>query len=202
MHLSQKTRDILFWLIFLANMGGAIYGFTLFYGQQLLSTPLPLWPFTPDCPLFALLFALSMLVVRSGMKGAFATLFNYLTFAGALKYGFWTVFVLTYYRPFYTVTPMQTALSTMLAVSHVFLFFEAFLLASYVRPKPWHLAALLGFFLLSDWSDYVWLTYPPVPEYALQLLFPLTVAMSLVAVIGGYLILRRAKRPLLPILQA
>jgi uncharacterized membrane protein YpjA len=199
MQLSKRASNLLFWALVIGNLLGALYGFTLFYGGQLLSSPAWLWPFIPDCPLFSLLFAFSLLLVRYA-PGRF-NLFNFLTFAGCIKYGFWTVFVLTYYKPFYAYSPFTTTMSTMLAASHIFLFFEAFLLASYVRPKAWHLGAVLGFFLLSDWSDYVWMTLPPVPQSALALLFPLTVAMSLFAAIGGYFILRRAERPLLPLLE-
>ncbi|MFA6035413.1 MAG: DUF1405 domain-containing protein [Candidatus Micrarchaeia archaeon] len=198
--LSPRIRNLLFWVLVLGNLLGALYGFTLFYGAQMLASPAWQWPFIPDCPLFSLLFAISMLLLYTGVRGRLATLFNFLTFVGCVKYGFWTVFVLTYYRPFYTDTTAQLFLSTLLLVSHIVLFFQAFLLASYVRPKPWHLAAVLGFMLLSDLSDYSWLTHPWLPGESLALLFPLTVAMSIIASIGGYFILRRAERPLLPLL--
>jgi len=197
--MDRKLRDSLFWLLFLANLGGALYGFIFYYGPVLLSAPPSLLIFIPDCPLFALLFALSMLAVRYA-PGRF-NLFNFLTFAGCLKYGFWTVFVLTFFKSFYAPTPEDVPLAAMLVVSHIFLFFEAFLLASYVRPKLWHVLAVLSFMLLSDSVDYLLGAHPPIPSGSLPLMFQLTVAMSLVAVLGGYLILRRAERPLLPLLE-
>jgi len=190
----------LFWPVFAANMIGAFYGFFFFYPSQLLSSPLYLWPFIPDCPLFALLFAISMILVRTGARHGLAHLFNFLVFAGSLKYGFWTVFVLVSYPEFYASTALGAFLSTALTLAHIGLFFEAFLLASYVRPRLWHVAAVLLFLLLSDYADYVWLTHPPIPSYALRLLFPLTIAMTLFFTLAGYWVMRNARRPLLPIL--
>jgi len=201
MNLGPRTRSFLFWLIFILNVLGALYGFIFFYWQQLLTTPLHLLIFTPDCPLFALFFAISMLLVRYGVKNEFAQLFNFLTFAGALKYGFWTVFVLMAYPEFYYATSLQAVLSTLLLLGHVGLFFEAFLLPSLVRVKAWHLVPVLGFMLLNEYSDYVLLTHPLVPYYALPFLFILTAGASLLFTLGGYWILKTAKRPLLPILS-
>jgi uncharacterized membrane protein YpjA len=200
MHLGPRLRSFLFWAIFAGNLLGALYGFLFFYWQQLLATPLPFIIFIPDCPLFALLFAISMLLVRYA-PGRFG-LFNFLTFAGMLKYGFWTVWVLTIYRPFYASTPDAAFMSTLLLAGHVLLFFEAFLLASLVRVQPIHVAPILGFMLLSDFMDYFAGLHPTMPSSSLPEMFVLTVAMSLVSVLGGYIILRRAERPLLPILSA
>ncbi|VVC03177.1 Uncharacterised protein [Candidatus Burarchaeum australiense] len=199
MKLTAPVRNALFWLIFLLNVGGFIYGTFFFYPAQLAQTPLYLLLFVPDCPLFSLLFALSMLLVRFAPRRF--DLFNFLTFAGCLKYGFWTVFVLTAYPEFYYPVGLGALLSAlMLILAHMGMFFESFLLASFVRVKPWHLVPVLGFFLLSDYSDYVLLTYPAAPTYALPLLFPLTVLMSIFFTLGGYLILRGAKRPLVRLL--
>lgn len=200
MHLGPKWRNFLFWAIFAGNFLGALYGFFFFYWQQLLTTPLHLIIFVPDCPLFALFFAISMLLVRTRVDAEWAHLFNFLTFAGLLKYGFWTVWVLTNYHAYYAQSPEQAVLSTMLLIAHVFMFFEAFLLPSLVRVHPLQIAPVLGFMLLSDFLDYFGGLHPAMPDSSLPFMFTFTVAMSLVAVLGGYIVLRRAERPALPIL--
>ena len=60
---------------------------------------------------------------------------------------------------------------------------------------------VLGFMLLSDYADYVLLTHPPVPQYALPLLFPLTIAMSIFFTLAGYRVLRNAKRSLISLVE-
>jgi len=194
MSLSPSTRNLLFWALFLANLLGFLWGVLVFYPEQLAQTSPLLLVFVPDCPLAALLFAAALILVRFA-PGRF-NLFNFLAFAFCLKYGFWTVFVLNSYFGDYSPTPFAALTSIFLILSHIFIFFEAFLLASLVRVKPWHIVPVLAFFLLSDYSDYVWLTHPSVPPSALQLLFPLTVAMCIFFTLAGYWVLRNAKRPL------
>ncbi len=194
MSLSPSTRNLLFWALFLANLGGFLWGVLFFYPEQLAQTSPLLLLFVPDCPLAALLFAAALLLVRFA-PGRFG-LFNFLTFTFCLKYGFWTVFVLGAYFADYSPTSFAALMSVLLILSHIFIFFEAFLLASLVRVKTWHIMPVLGFMLLSDYSDYVWLTHPSVPPSALPLLFPLTVAMSIFFTLASYWVLRNAKRPL------
>ena len=199
MHLSPAVRNMLFWLLVWVNALGFLWGVLAFYPEQLAQTYPLLLPFVPDCPLAALLFAAALLFVRFA-PGRF-NLFNFLAFTFSLKYGFWTVFVLTSYVEFYYSTPFLAAVNTFLLISHVWLFFQAFLLASLVRVKRWYLAPVLGFMLLSDYADYVLLTHPPVPQYALPLLFPLTIAMSIFFTLAGYRVLRNAKRSLISLVE-
>ncbi|MDO8339715.1 MAG: DUF1405 domain-containing protein [Candidatus Burarchaeum sp.] len=196
--LSPAARNLLFWALFWVNVLGFLWGTFFFYPEQLAQTSPLLLLFVPDCPLAALLFAAALLLVRFA-PGRY-DLFNFLAFVVSLKYGFWTVFVLTAYPEFYSATPLQALMSDALIVAHVWLFFQAFLLASLVRVKHRYLVPVLGLMLLSDYSDYVWLTHPSAPDYALPLLFPFTVAMSVFFTLAGYWVLRKAKRPLLPLL--
>jgi uncharacterized membrane protein YpjA len=91
------------WLLLLiaANLIGAAYGFVFFYGPSLWQTAFTqpwLLPFIPDCPLFTLLVAIAFVGVYTKTE---SKALNFLALAGALKYGFWTVFVLLFYGGFY-----------------------------------------------------------------------------------------------------
>lgn len=166
------------WLLPLiaANLAGAAYGFVFFYGPALwqsLETPW-LLPFIPDCPLFTLLLALALVGVytRSESKAL-----NFLALAGALKYGFWTVFVLLLYGGFYF--RQDAWLYTLLFWAHVGLFLQAFLLAGKSDNRLKVALPVLGFLWLSDLADYLWLSHPPLPAEGPALMFPASLAMSL-----------------------
>ncbi|MEM3030861.1 MAG: DUF1405 domain-containing protein [Candidatus Micrarchaeia archaeon] len=196
----MNGHEILFWLVFVANLAGAGWGFIYFYGDQLAATPFWLWPFVPDCPLYALLFAIGMLVART-MRGVLADFFLFFTFAGSLKYGFWTVFVLTAFAPWY-FAPQTAVMYAVLFVSHVGLFGEALLLLpGLFRVRAWFLPAVLGWFLLHDYSDYFLNTHPPLPHEALGFVLVVTVGMSVAFALAAHAIAKEAKRPALPLLR-
>lgn len=193
------VRRILFWFIVLANMVGSVYGFVFFYGEQFLATSPLLWVFVADCPLYALLFGLAFLFRGEAKPGTLKAWFGevpdlsllwFVAFVGAMKYGFWTVFVLSAYSGFY-FTPELSLLYSVLFISHLFMLFETMLLVGKIRVKDWFLFAGAGWFLLNDLSDYLLGTHPPLPESALGFMFPATVGMTLVFSMLGYLILTR-----------
>ncbi len=175
--LSKKifsSKPILIFLI-LANFLGAVYGFIIYYGQQFMQTPLHLWLFVPDCPLFSFLMALSFFLILIKKESSFVFFF---TLVGSLKYGFWVVFVLLFYNSFY-FTPKFFVVPLFLLISHAFLFFESFLLIKKIRFKLFYLILVLVFFLANDFSDYFFNTHPPVPLNELNFLFYFTVGSSL-----------------------
>jgi uncharacterized membrane protein YpjA len=191
---------ILFWFIVLANLGGFIYGTFFFYSGQFLSTNPLLWIFVPDCPLAALLIGLAFLSRCGSPNLSFLHPFSrgksydlswfwFLAFVMAMKYGFWTVFVLATYSSFY-FTPSSSLLYSILFASHIFLFFETFLLVGKIRPKRWFLVPSLGFLLLNDLSDYLLGTHPPLPEASLGFMFPATIFMTLAFTGLSYHVLR------------
>jgi len=199
--LGVKGREIIFWIIFTTNLAGAAWGFVYFYGGQLAETPLYLWPFVPDCPLYALLFAVGMLVART-MGGTAADLFLFLTLAGSLKYGFWTLFVLTAFFQWY-FAPQTAAMYAVLFVAHIGLFMEALLLLpGLFRVGGWFLPAVLGWLLLNDYSDYFLGTHPPLPHEALPFMLIVTVGTSLAFATASYIIAKEARGPAIPLLQA
>ncbi len=190
---------ILFWFIVLANLGGFVYGTFFFYSAQFLSTNPLLWLFVPDCPFAALLIGLAFLSRCGSLNLSLLHPFSrrrtdlswfwFLAFVMAMKYGFWTVFVLSVYSQFY-FTPASSLLYSVLFASHIFLMFETFFLVGKIHPRRWFLLPTLGFLLANDLSDYLLGTHPPLPEASLGFMFPATVFMTLAFTALSYHVLR------------
>lgn len=176
------------WLmvLLLANLVGAAFGFFVYYADQFRETPLHLWLFVPDCPLYAALIVAAVLLLRKN-----ADWFVYLVAVGAAKYGVWTVGVLAGYSGFYF--SQNFLLYSWLFVSHVVLALEPLLLVGAVRVRPSYIGLALGWFLLNDFADYVLGTHPLIPDGADQFLFPATVAMTFVFSLGVYKLLKSRK---------
>ena len=190
---------ILFWFIIAANLGGAAFGFFVYYAEQFSVTSPLLWVFVGDCPLYALLFAVALYFRAAPrpeqLKRRFSRMPDlsvlwFLVFVGAMKYGFWTVFVLATYSQFY-FTPESGLMYTILFGSHLFLMFETMLLVGKVRVSEIFLPVSLVWFLVNDLSDYLLGTHPPLPGQALGFMFPASMAMSVVFTLLAYLILVR-----------
>ena len=190
---------IVFWLIVLLNLGGAAFGFFVYYPDQLVVTNPLLWILVVDCPLAALLFAIAFFFrgkARPEMLKSWLgdmpdlSVVWFVAFVGALKYGFWTMFVLVVYSGYY-FSPGNWVLYMGLFVGHLFLMFETMLLVGKIKVKDWFIGAGLAWFFLNDMSDYFLGTHPPLPETALGFMFPATVAMSVLFTVVGYVVLMR-----------
>jgi len=191
---------ILFWFIVVANIGGFFYGVIFYYSGQLLSTNPLLWVFVVDCPLAALLFGLAFLSrcgsinltldpFSKGKKYDLSWLW-FLAFVMAMKYGFWTIFVLATYSSFYFSTA-SALMYTILFCSHVFLLFETLFLIGKIKLKRWFFLPTLGFLLANDLSDYLLGTYPPLPAESLTFMFPATIFMTIAFTLLSYSVLSK-----------
>lgn len=189
----MDKMKIIFWGIVSANIIGAAYGFIFYYGAELAhaATHAPqLLLFIPDCPLFSLLFAIALILVYYKKK---LNWFYFLAAAGAMKYGFWTVFVLFYYSQFY-FTPAHSFMYSVLFVTHLGLLIQPVLLGGRVCSTINGLAVAAGFLLLSDVIDYVFGVYPPLPASATGFMFPASVVMSIVFVMLAFVMFRRLEK--------
>ncbi len=179
--------SLVFNFLLVANALGAAYGFIFYYGAQLLNTNPILWIFVPDCPLYAFLFALTLIMLSEKIK---ADWLYFVAFVGALKYGFWTMYVLSVYSEYY-FTPDHWLLYSVLFVSHVFLFLEPSIFLGKINVKREWLGLAVFWFLLNDVMDYVFKTHPPVPLAHTGEIFYAAVLMSLVFSLFSYWIIKR-----------
>ncbi len=160
-------------IILTANFIGFVWGTIYWYGAQLLQSPIYLWPFIPDCPLFALLFIPAFLLALRG-KGNNA--YNLLVAFGLIKYGVWTNLAwYGYWALGYPVSFMGIAM----CLTHLGMILEGIYLLYYLRPRlTWALAAGL-WFAGSDYVDYGLGYFPAIPDLAvLPLLKWHTIAMT------------------------
>ncbi|QKQ98151.1 DUF1405 domain-containing protein [Candidatus Nanohaloarchaea archaeon] len=132
-----------------ANILGTVFGF-YYYADQLSANPVILWPFIPDSPIATLLAAASFLLIAYRRD---RELVNAFAVIGNLKYGLWTVFVLTYYSEiFYAGNTLPMYL--FLLLSHVGMAVQALFLMeiSEVELRPLIIAA--AWFIVNDLVDY------------------------------------------------
>ncbi len=173
--------------ILAANLVGAAYGF-YWYEVQLALTPLVYWVFTPDCPEFAMLFAV-VLIFR--LYGRRLYDFEVPVFFGLIKYGTWTIFTIALY--FMASGNIAELDEWMLLISHVGMAAEGILYFKYLRLNKLNISVSLAWFALSDYMDYVVGVYPYLP-YPRHLAFVRAYAVISTAAISVFLAYSYIKR--------
>jgi uncharacterized membrane protein YpjA len=148
-------------------LAGAL-GFWLWYGPVLARSPAWQWPFIPDCPLFALLFVPSLILVLARRP---ARRYHAWVAFGLIKYGTWTVFVWLAYW----IDSLEhfTGESLLMSLSHLGMILVGLVLLSFVRTTSvqdgpgtvdmdWYTVAIcVAWYGFSDWMDYgIFRTYP------------------------------------------
>ena len=157
-------------LIILANIIGTLFGF-YYYSDQLYATPLLLWVFVPDCPLYTLLFVARFIKTNR--------VFDFVVAVGLFKYACWTLFVLLFHSSLY-FAPQYAVMSSILLILHTGMALEAFLIVP-LKPDVKMVAASLAWFLLNDLFDYGIGTHPLIPMDNFWVVIAFTFAMTFVS---------------------
>ncbi len=76
------------WAVAVADLAGAVAGYSYWYGSTILASPWYYWIFVPDCPIAATLMGLALLAYHFGRKWH---LLGLLAAGTCIKYGLWTV---------------------------------------------------------------------------------------------------------------
>jgi uncharacterized membrane protein YpjA len=184
--ITSIARERRWWWILLGvNFFGSIYGF-IWYGGQLMATPLWQWPIVPDSPgsTFLLTIWLGLLLAgvdwrRPGMQwlGAIA-------FVSNMKYGLWTATVLPEagFKFGWEFDFIH------LSLSHGSMWIQAMIFARYYKPALAPAVGALLFMWFQDLIDYkVLMTHPYLP-YASEFAFARNMAILLSTVWGGFLV--------------
>lgn len=166
--------------IMILNLAGTVYGY-FWYEGQLAATPLIYWPFTPDCPEFAMFFSIVLIFYLLNRR---LYDFEVLTFFGLIKYGTWTVFTITLY--FIASGDVTNFDEWMLLISHVGMVMEGSLFFKYLRFNYINIFVSLAWFLLSDYMDYVVGVYPYLPY---QAHLPLVRAYAVISTLAIFIFL-------------
>lgn len=185
--------ELIFWFIIFINTISAFYGFFLFYGEQLSKTNPLLLILVPDCPLATALMTIALLLAYSKRR---YSLFFFIAFVYALKYGFWTGFVLARYVNFY-LPNNGFWIYSYLFLGHIGLFLEAFLLLGKINLRPSYIAYSLAFLVLNDFSDYILATAPALPPNTTGFIFPVTLLMSFFFTFFSYYVVEHYKEPII-----
>lgn len=199
--MNLVNRSSFLALIVIINLIGFLYGFFFFYGEQLLQTEPWFWIFVIDCPLYALLMTLTLIIIK--LRKNFQPFF-FISAIGALKYGFWTVFVLINYSSYY-FSPATSFIYFVLLFGHIGLFLEAFLLNGRIKLRNYFLPLALFWFLLNDAADYFFqflgitnsVIRPPIPSTATEFMTLFTITASILFTFIAFLIYRKFKKPII-----
>jgi uncharacterized membrane protein YpjA len=145
--------------LILVGIAGSAWGFIDWYGPTFALFPAWQWPFVPDCPLFALLFTISLAMILLNRDWP---AYNALVAFGLIKYGIWTVLVWSLYWG--NGGPLS-AEGIAMTLTHTGMVLEGLILLSFLKVD-WATVALSAlWFGLSDWMDYgPFETYPRFPR--------------------------------------
>ena len=166
-------------VIITINLIGTLAGF-YYYSNQLSSSPVYLWPFIPDCPLYTMLVVIVLVTFHFTNKSV--DLLSFITSIGLAKYGTWTVLVVLGFSSFYF--SIDRNVYVVIACAHVLMALE-FILPLYIIKeikKSYVLAAFIWFFL-NDFFDYYVGTHPPLPSWSVSSVAFMTFAMTPIFII-------------------
>lgn len=158
------------------NLAGFVYGIWWYRDQLPRFSPLA-WPLVADCPVAALLVFIALALTLAGRGRGW--LWN-IAAGSAIKYGFWTCFVLAH---FWLKGGPVAMVDVGLFVSHVGLAAQGFLFAPLGSRRLAALVAVGGWLWANDIADYVFLTHPDLPDPAA---FGL---VSLVTIVSTFVVL-------------
>jgi len=175
------------WSLLGVNAAGSLYGF-YWYHDQLAATPLYLWLFVPDCPLYTTIFCF---VLAGLITGVVSPLLQLVTYVGLIKYGAWAVFVLTLSGVTGSGLDREGLL---LYISHVGMVLEGALFLLHLAWTPAQVWWNAGWMATNDAVDYLIGTYPTLPEPAyLKVIITFTISSTIL--ITAFLFKRASSHP-------
>ncbi len=178
------------WLLVIADLGGAIAGYVVWYGDSILAAPWYYWIFIPDCPLAATLMGLALIAYHYGRRW---DLLGLLATGTCIKYGLWTV---VYWAANYAAGGHYDFESVTMSVTHFIMIVEGLMLTSLLRFRVVPVAIASFFLIANDLVDYVAGYYPGLPVLVdVRLMAGLAIAMTAIfAVFWGAMTWVSARR--------
>ena len=185
-----RTRWTTYTLVTI-NLTSAVAGYVYWYGSDILAAPLWQWPFVPDSPLSATLWAIALLAYHRGKQWH---LLGLLAVTGAIKYGLWTDFI------WYTnslSSHSYTLEAWAMSLNHFGMVLQGLILLPFLQPRVRDILIVAAWYGVNDLLDYGIGPHPRVPnpwDSTAIAIFAVgtTVVLSVVWLI---LARRRAQRP-------
>ena len=179
----------------IANTLGFFIGTVFWYGQFFVEFNPPLWayPFIPDCPLAAGVFAVALFLLHrdksNNLLNQFAAVFN-------IKYGTWTM---SFWLLYWARTGDYDFVSVLMFVTHLGLTIQGLLILQYLhKPSLRDSLIVLIWFVTSDLVDYMPIAasrdgygwYPPLPLGIMLVPLMRTHAIVMTWLLDGLMLLR------------
>ena len=155
-------------LLALINFAAGIYSIS-YYAPQLAATNPLLWLFVIDCPFYAILFGVVVLLLAAGIRSG---LLGLISLVGSIKYGLWTIFV-------FLLLPNPLTYSLFL-FSHSLLIIETIVLWKVFSFRVKHFLIALLWFLANDYLDYAMGAHPWFEEQYFVLVASFAIASSII----------------------
>ncbi|MCL5942367.1 MAG: DUF1405 domain-containing protein [Actinobacteria bacterium] len=146
------------WALVAINLGSSVAGYLYWYGKDILAAPLYLWPFVPDSPLSATLWALALLAFHRRLRWHALGL---LAATGSIKYGLWTDWV------WFTNAlsgGRYTLEAVVLSANHFGMVLEGLVLLPLLAFRLRDVAFAATWYALNDLVDYGLGSHPRVPN--------------------------------------
>ena len=178
-----------------ANLLGFFIGTVFWYGDFFRAFQPPLWtyPFIPDCPLAAGIFAVALIQLHRAKSN---NLLNQLAAIFNIKYGTWTM---SFWLLYWARTGDYDFVSVLMFVTHLGLTIQGLLLMQYLhKPSLRDTLIVLAWFVTSDIVDYAPIApgrdgygwYPPLPLGIELVPAMLAHAVSMTWLLNGILLIR------------
>lgn len=152
MMFSFLHNRIFLFVLGIINIIAGIYSLS-FYSAQLSSSNPLLWIFIADCPLAAILFGLTIILIAFGVKLRWL---SFLSIVASVKFSLWTIFVLILSG---SIVPLWWV-----GLVHLFLLIELIVFFGLFDFRVKNVLLALVLFLIGDYFDYVLNTHPIIPE--------------------------------------
>ncbi|MFU8766406.1 MAG: DUF1405 domain-containing protein [Candidatus Methanoperedens sp.] len=184
-----KKEPVARFIVLVSCIIGTIFGFYYYMGQ-FAASPVYLWFFIPDSPFFTLMYALVLFFYSSGKR---SNTFDVFTFIGLNKVGLWTIFVLFFNYEYYFSPETRNYRFVILLLHIGMILVSLTLLKEMGKLNLTGYFLIFGFFIVSDFFDYVIGTHPIIPKESIPVVMQATIALTIITTALTYYYLEKPK---------
>jgi len=154
----QQLWRVAVWAVAVADLAGAVAGYTYWYGSTILASPWYYWIFVPDCPIAATLMGAALIAYLLRLRWQ---LLGFLAAGACIKYGLWTV--VSWGMEFAHGGPVDLEGISMM-VTHFLLVVQGSVLLWLLRYRVLPVVVASIYLVANDVVDYIAGQYPRLPE--------------------------------------
>lgn len=147
------------WTLVAINLISSLAGYIYWYGDSIIAAPLYFWPFVPDSPLSATLWAAALVAFH---RGRHWNLLGLLAATGAIKYGLWTDWV--WFTNAYVSDGRYSLEAIVLSLNHFGMALEGLALLPLLTYTGRTVLPVILWYGVNDFIDYGLNYRPHVPN--------------------------------------